>query len=91
MQHRGHILAINSQVELAIENSGECCLNYDGAMRSISHMSQFPESGTAMYKKYFPFVCQLLYVIYKVCISWEPQNGWAAALQCYRTNPHYCE
>lgn len=50
-QHRGHILAINSQVELAIENVGERCLNYDGAMRPISHMSQSPKSGTAMYKK----------------------------------------
>lgn len=82
------LLSIRKQ-NLLLGAQENFCLNCDGTIRprgpGLSKVAQL------CIKKYFPFVLQLLYVLYKVCISWEPQNGWVATLQCYRTNPYYYE
>lgn len=56
--HQGHILAINSQVELASESTREFCLKCDGTIRpkhpSISKVARLH------IKKYLPFALQLL-------------------------------
>lgn len=47
--HRGHILAINPQVELASESTGEFCLKCDGTIRPWK--SWRLQSGKTTYKK----------------------------------------
>lgn len=59
--HRGHVLAINSQAQLASESTGEFSLKCDGTVRPAC--PGISEVARLHIKKYFPYALQLSCVL----------------------------